>query len=72
QGRLMAIIDVYDALVSERPYKKAFTHEEAMDIITKDADKHFDPIITEVFLNVCRQINEAREKYCQELNVEQI
>jgi len=65
QGRLMAIIDVYDALVSERPYKKAFTHEEAMDIITKDAEKHFDPLITAVFLDVYREINEAREKWTE-------
>jgi len=49
QGRIMAIIDVYDALISERPYKKAFTHEEAVDIIRQDSGHHFDPQITEVF-----------------------
>ncbi|MCL2805824.1 MAG: response regulator [Treponema sp.] len=49
QGRIMAIIDVYDALVSERPYKKAFSHEEAVDIIEKGSGKHFDPSIAKVF-----------------------
>jgi len=49
QSRLMAIIDVYDALVSERPYKKAFTHEEAVGIITKSSGTHFDPEIVKVF-----------------------
>jgi len=49
-GRLMAIADVYDALVSERPYKKAFSHSEAVKIITEDSGRHFDPKIVEVFL----------------------
>ena len=52
QGRLMAIIDVYDALVSERPYKKAFSHNEALDIIIKGSAKHFDPNITKVFQEI--------------------
>jgi putative two-component system response regulator len=52
QGRMMAIADVYDALVSERPYKKPFTHEEAVEIIKKDSGIHFDPKLVEVFLNV--------------------
>ncbi|MCL2602896.1 MAG: response regulator [Defluviitaleaceae bacterium] len=49
QGRIMAIADVYDALVSTRPYKLPFTHEEARVIISTDAGKHFDPHIVEVF-----------------------
>jgi putative two-component system response regulator len=51
QGRMMAIADVYDALVSERPYKKAFTHEQAVEIIRSDGGRQFDPVITEVFVN---------------------
>jgi putative two-component system response regulator len=49
QGRVMAIVDVYDALVSGRPYKRAFTEEEAVHIITAEAGKRFDPTIVEVF-----------------------
>jgi len=52
EGRIMAVADVYDALVSERPYKKSFTHEQAVEIIKKDSGTHFDPKIAEVFLNV--------------------
>jgi len=52
QGRIMAIVDVYDALVSERPYKKAFTDEEAVTIIMENAGVHYDPVITEVFFEV--------------------
>jgi len=49
EGRLMAIVDVYDALVSERPYKKPFSHEEACGIIEQGAGSHFDPALVEVF-----------------------
>ena len=52
EGRLMAIVDVYDALISVRPYKKAFTHEEACKIIEESAGTHFDPDLIEVFKRV--------------------
>ena len=52
EGRLMAIADVYDALVSERPYKKALTHEEASRIIDDGSGSHFDPTLVEVFHGV--------------------
>jgi putative two-component system response regulator len=52
QGRLMAIADVYDALVSERPYKKAFTKEEAVRIILESKGTHFDPVLADVFEQV--------------------
>jgi len=52
EGRLMAIADVYDALISERPYKKAFSHEEACTIIEDGSGAHFDPILVEVFRKV--------------------
>ena len=52
QGRIMAIADVYDALISDRPYKKAMTHEEAVKIITDGKGTHFDPTLTDLFLNI--------------------
>jgi putative two-component system response regulator len=58
QGRLMAIADVYDALTSDRPYKKAFPHEEAVDIIRNDKNKHFDPDLVDVFLSVSDKFKE--------------
>jgi len=51
QGRLMAIIDVYDALTNDRPYKKAYTHEEAIGIIRGGYGTQFDPILCGVFLS---------------------
>ena len=52
QGRVMAIVDVYDALISERPYKMPFPHDKALDIIIDSKGTHFDPKIVDVFLEV--------------------
>jgi len=52
EGRLMAIADVYDALISERPYKKAFTHEEACRIIEEGSATQFDPVLVDVFRGI--------------------
>ncbi|WP_461257976.1 HD-GYP domain-containing protein [Treponema sp. R80B11-R83G3] len=60
QGRIMAIVDVYDALVSERPYKNAFTDEEAVRIIMENAGTHYDPKIAEVFFEVKDLFKEAK------------
>ncbi|MDR2612355.1 MAG: response regulator [Deltaproteobacteria bacterium] len=54
QGRLMAVCDVYDALISKRPYKEPFTHEKAVEIILQGAGTHFDPALAEVFGMVCK------------------
>lgn len=51
-ARIMALADVYDALVSKRVYKGAFPHERAVDIIKKDSGKHFDPVVVEAFLKL--------------------
>ncbi len=49
-GRLMALSDVYDALISKRVYKPAFTHDEARKIIIDGRGKHFDPDIVDAFI----------------------
>jgi response regulator RpfG family c-di-GMP phosphodiesterase len=55
QGRLMALVDVYDALTNDRPYKEALTHEESVDIIRRGSGTHFDPLLTDAFLKRNRQ-----------------
>ena len=60
QGRIMAIADVYDALVSERPYKKPFTADEAVKIIMENSGKQFDPAIADVFYEVREQFDKVR------------
>jgi len=65
QGRLMAIADVYDALVSVRPYKKAFSHTEAVNMISEGGGSHYDPALVPVFLGVADKFNEIAVKYIQ-------
>jgi putative two-component system response regulator len=65
-GRLMAIIDVYDALVNKRVYKPAFAHEEAMDIISADRGKHFDPDITDAFFKIQAEVKKITEDFAQQ------
>ena len=57
QGRLMALVDVYDALISERPYKKAFSPDEALEIIEQGSGAHFDPVLVEIFTEAVKQFN---------------
>jgi len=52
QGRIMAIVDVYDALVSDRPYKSALTTEQAEEIILAGKGSQFDPAIVDVFFEI--------------------
>lgn len=49
-ARIVAIADVYDALISKRVYKEAFSHETARQIILEGRGKHFDPILIDAFL----------------------
>lgn len=49
-ARLMALADVYDALISVRVYKKAFSHDEACQMIIDGRGRHFDPDVTEAFI----------------------
>lgn len=51
-GRVMAIADVYDALISPRVYKDRMTHEQAKEIIVSESGTHFDPDLVEVFIKV--------------------
>jgi putative two-component system response regulator len=63
QARIMSIIDVYDALVSERPYKKALTHEKAVEIILEESGRHFDPSIVDVFRSINEEIREIKDQF---------
>lgn len=62
-ARLMAIADVYDALISERYYKKAMPHDQAVEIIRAGMGQHFDPDMTECFLNIKDQFKQIAEIY---------
>ena len=56
-ARIMAVVDVYDALRSERPYKKRLPHDQATEIIISEAGSHFDPVVVEAFQSVAPQFS---------------
>ena len=55
EARIVALADVYDAIRQERVYKKAFSHEQAFDIIISESGKHFDPNIVKTFIKKHRK-----------------
>jgi len=61
-GRILALVDVYDALTMERPYKKAFPHEVALNIIREETGTHFDPKIVEAFFMVEQQFLQEKTR----------
>ena len=62
-SRIMAVIDVYDALVNDRVYKKAISYDEAEQYIISQSGKAFDPKAVNIFMNVKKQLKEINEKY---------
>lgn len=65
-GRIVALVDVYDALTSKRVYKDAFSHDDSSEIIREGSGKHFDPQIVEAFEACEPQFIEIRERFCDE------
>ena len=51
-ARIFPVIDVWDALTSDRPYRKAMSHEEVRRLVRADSGKHFDPTVVEAFLDL--------------------
>lgn len=64
-GRIAALADVFDALTSERPYKKAWKVEDAVELIKENSGKHFDPQLVEVFLQELPEILLIRERFSE-------
>jgi putative two-component system response regulator len=62
-ARLMAVADVYDALVSARPYKKPMTHEQSSQIIIEGSGKHFDPDIVNAFIALQDKFKAIAEEF---------
>jgi putative two-component system response regulator len=62
-GRIVAVADVFDALTSDRPYKKAWAIEDAVRIIEEGSGTHFDPNLIDPFKSVLPEILKIREKY---------
>ncbi|MDR2754328.1 MAG: response regulator [Planctomycetaceae bacterium] len=64
-GRIIALADVYDALISKRVYKQAFTHDSAKSVILEGSGKHFDPDVVECFLAREDQFVSIRKRFSE-------
>ena len=62
-ARMMAIVDVYDALISRRPYKEPMSHQQAYSIITEGRGTHFDPDVVQAFEEIQETVAEIAIKY---------
>ena len=66
-GRLMAIADVYDALISKRVYKPAFSHEQALSMMASERGKHFDPDMLDAMLEIADKFKAIAQRFqCEE------
>lgn len=62
-ARIVAIADVYDALSSERPYKKAWPEEKVIALLEEEAGQHFDPDLVPKFIKCLPRVHEIQQKY---------
>lgn len=64
-GRITALADVFDALTSKRPYKKAWSVDDSVELIKSESGKHFDPQLVEHFIEHLPEIIAIRDKYAE-------
>lgn len=62
-GRIVAMSDVFDALLSERPYKRAYSEDEALTILEKEVGRHFDPEVYAALLHSLDDMRQVREEF---------
>ena len=65
-ARIMALADVYDALISKRVYKEAWSHEATIEVIIKDSGRHFDPDVVDAFLKLKDEFLKISKRYKSE------
>ncbi|HSX69469.1 MAG TPA: HD domain-containing phosphohydrolase, partial [Pseudomonas sp.] len=64
-GRIVAIADVFDALTSVRPYKPAWSLDDALDLLRRESGRHFDPELVELFIGQLPAILEVKERWAE-------
>jgi putative two-component system response regulator len=65
-ARLMALADVYDALISQRVYKPAFSHEQAHAMIVAERGRHFDPDVVDAFVDCHGELNAVARHFADD------
>ena len=66
EARIITIADVFDALTTKRPYKEAWSTEEAVEILVKDSGSHFDGRLVQVFIDSMPKVLEIKERWAEE------
>jgi len=66
EARIVGLVDVFDALISSRPYKKAFPVDKAISIITEEKGKHFDPKLVDIFMSSLDEILAIKDMFSYE------
>jgi len=61
EGRIVAVVDVFDTLTHTRPYRRAWHREEALVLLQEESGRHFDPAVVAAFLKVAQGINDTKE-----------
>ena len=69
-ARLMAVADVYDALINERVYKSSQTHEDAVRFINESKGSHFDPDIVDAFMELQDEFRRIAEQFTEAIKIE--
>ena len=62
-ARVLAVADVFDALISKRSYKEPFSFEKAMDIIKEGSGTHFDPKVVEAFVHMQDTVKNVADEF---------
>ena len=72
EGRICAIADVFDALTSVRPYKNAWSVEEAIDLLIQEKGEHFDPELVDFFIENLPKVIEIKNKYAEHHGIDDL
>ena len=64
-GRIVAIADVFDALTSKRPYKRAWTEQEALDFLREQKGRQFDPALVDLFIEQMPAVRAVQERWAE-------
>ena len=63
EARICAVVDVFDAVTVDRPYRKAVPHDEVIEMMIRDSGSHFDADVLDAFLDAIEEIKEVQAKY---------
>ena len=63
EARICAVVDVFDAVTVDRPYRKAVPHDEVIKMMIRDSGSHFDADVLDVFLDAIEEIKEVQAKH---------